>query len=90
MRKLPEVSDEELVIRAKRAYFTAARKEGRESPDMPSNTSDVVQVGEKEYVELHNGNGILAVYRVRNDGVLKRLVRWPRELETLTMGPLRS
>ena len=67
-----------------RAYFIAARKEGVEEVTcQPSNTSGVMELGGKEYVVLHNVNGILAVYRVRNDGVLKHLVRWPEGLEKL-------
>lgn len=34
----------------------------------------------RSYVVLDNANGILAVYRIRDDGVLKRLRRWPPEL----------
>ena len=32
------------------------------------------------YVVLRNVNGILSVYRVRNDGKLKGLRRWPAAL----------
>ena len=32
----------------------------------------------KLYVVLSNVRGTLAVYRVRNDGVLKGLKRWPK------------
>ena len=44
--------------------------------DQPSDDSGVVEVEGKSYVALVNVRGILAVYRVRNDGVLKRLKRW--------------
>jgi len=40
----------------------------------------VRELGDRNYVVLKNGNGILAIYRVRNDGMLKRLKRWPVEL----------
>jgi hypothetical protein len=30
-----------------------------------------------KYVVLRNVRGALAVYRVRNDGMLKRMKRWP-------------
>jgi hypothetical protein len=84
MRKLPKASDQELFARAMRAYFIAARKEGvEEVTAQPCNDSDLKVLDGKEYVVLHNVNGILAVYRVRNDGVLKHLVRWPEELEKL-------
>ena len=34
------------------------------------------------YVVLTNAREVVAVYRVKNDGALRRLRRWPRELET--------
>jgi hypothetical protein len=59
-----------------RAYFVAARHTAA-TPAQPSNSSCVEQIAGKQYVVLRNVNGVLAVYRVRNDGVLKRLKRWP-------------
>jgi len=72
-----EVSEDELMARALRAYWTAARKAG-EDADQPSSTRSCVEeaLGRK-YAFLRNGNRVLAVYRVRNDGMLKRLRRWP-------------
>jgi len=32
------------------------------------------------YVVLRNVRGVMAVYRLRDDGVLTRLKRWPSEL----------
>jgi hypothetical protein len=32
-------------------------------------------------VVLRNTRGVLKVYRVRNDGILKGLKRWPKEVE---------
>ena len=67
-----------------RAYFIAARKEGvEEVTSQPCNDSDLKVLDGKEYVVLHSGYTIYAVYRVRNDGVLKHLVRWPEGLEKL-------
>jgi len=44
------------------------------------------EAGDKDYVVLRNGAGILAVYRVRyigdGDEMLKRLRRWPADLGT--------
>lgn len=71
------LEDEEYVRRAIAAYF---RSSGPGQP-MPANTSSVVEHEDKFYVELHNVNGTLAVYRIRNDGILKRLKRWPKEVE---------
>ena len=75
-----EASDHELVTRAMRAYFIASKKEGGESPAQPSNSSAVTEFEGKRYVVLNNVNGILTVYGLRNDGVLKRLGRWPESL----------
>ena len=44
--------------------------------------ADVVEHDGKQYVILSNRSGIRAVYRVRQRGDLKRLVRWPAELES--------
>ena len=72
-----------------RAYFIAAKKAGYDSPDQPSNDSGLWELNGKQYVMLHNVNGILAVYRVRNDGLLKRMKsRWPEELEMACHEPL--
>ncbi len=75
-----EPTDDELLTRARRAYFLAGKKEGG-SVDIPSeHASGREEIGDHSYVVLRNGLGILAVYRLRNDGLLKRLKRWPKEL----------
>jgi hypothetical protein len=43
----------------------------------------VLEHAGKRYAVLRNAGGVLAVYRVRNEGTLKRLKRWPAELNTL-------
>ena len=75
-------SDDELRARAVTAYYRDARdarRAGRE-PDVPAGGGNVVEHDGKRYVKryvmLANVNGTLAVYRVRRDGVLKRLRRW--------------
>ena len=73
-------SDDELTSRAFAAYFRAAARNGVASPDQPANSSGVQEHGAKRYVVLANVNGILAVYRVRSDGILKGLKRWPKEI----------
>ena len=50
--------------------------------DQPANDSGVEDYKGKSYVVLRNVNSTLAVYRIRNDGILKRLRRWPIEIET--------
>lgn len=73
--------NEPLINRAFAAYFRAAAREGYDAVDQPANTSALLDREGKQYVVLHNIRGILAVYRVRNDGVLKGLKRWPKDLE---------
>jgi hypothetical protein len=48
--------------------------------EQPSNTSEVVRIDGRLYVVLRNQGGVMAVYRVRNDGMLKRLRRWPKRV----------
>jgi hypothetical protein len=73
-RKL-SLEDEEYVRRATAAWFRTG------GYDHPSNISEVEEHKGKFYVVLRNVNGVLAVYRIRNDEMLKRLKRWPGELE---------
>jgi hypothetical protein len=49
--------------------------------DQPANGAAVAEHAGRTYVTLSNVNGMLAVYRVRNDGMLKRLRRWPHEID---------
>jgi hypothetical protein len=76
-------TDGELVRRAMSAYYRSGYREGLSDQQVtiPANTSDVREHDGKRYVVLENVNGVLAVYRVRNDGILKGLKRWPKELE---------
>ena len=71
------------MARAMRAYFVASKKVvGAGVSRQPSSSSSAVeQYGGKVYVSLRNVNGLVAVYRVRNDGMLKRPRRWPKGIE---------
>lgn len=70
------VADEsDLLRRGFAAYFRSGAN------IQPSNGSGVAELNGKTYVVLLNTNGYLAVYRVRNDGMLKRLKRWPSALD---------
>lgn len=84
-----DVSDEELIARATRAWYMAARAKGYR-PDAPANDSGVEEHGGKSYVVLKNVRGPLAVYRVRNDGMLKALKRWPKALEPVKKSSLQA
>ena len=67
----------DILRRAMAAFFRGG------GTDQPSATdSGVQEVKGLTYVVLRNSNGILAVYRLRPNGVLKGLKRWPKELET--------
>ncbi len=66
----------DLYTRAIAAYFRAGERE------QPSESlSGCEELEGKQYVVLRSTAGTLAVYRVRNDGILKRLKRWSRELD---------
>jgi len=64
--------------RALAAYFRYPSKAG-EILQQPSRPLVVKHEG-KEYVVLSSVRGTLAVYRVKPDGFLKRLDRWPKEV----------
>ena len=68
------------VARAFAAYFSATAKTD-ELYMQPASSSGLRTANGHDYVVLENGNGVLAVYRVRNDGVLRRMKRWPKEIE---------
>jgi hypothetical protein len=75
-----------LTLRAIRAYERAADgpRDGYGWPyglPIPANDSGPVNAGGHDYVVLRNVNGVLAIYRVRNSGALKRLKRLPAGLQ---------
>lgn len=66
---------DDLTRRAFTAYF---RTGGTSQPEVGSG---VVAFDGKQYIVLRDKvRRVLAVYRVRNDGMLKRLRRWPAGL----------
>lgn len=70
--------------RAIKAYLKRASALG-EVVQQPASHPDLYTCdADRKYVVLDNCHGILAVYRVRNDGRLKRLVRWPAALSAAT------
>jgi len=70
-----KLNTERLTLRAFAAYPRTGHR------DRPSiDDSDVETVDGLDYCVLRNSNGVLAVYRVRNDGMLKGLKRWPAEI----------
>jgi hypothetical protein len=63
-------------VRALEAYFRSGGTEQTTSPQ----TFEIVG---KSYVVLNNVRGILAVYRIKPNGCLRRLVRYPRALNRM-------
>lgn len=64
------------------ARAVAALYRTERSPSQPDEAlSGVEQHGGKVYVVLRNVRGVIAVYRVRNDQMLKRLKRLPLDIE---------
>jgi len=81
LRILP--SEAALTRRAFAAYFHSADA----IVDPPAKTSGVRIHQGRLYVVLENGNSVLAVYRVRYDGILRRLRRWPDAITTSRTTP---
>jgi hypothetical protein len=67
-----------LTARAVRACIISATRAGIELPMIERTSVD--RIGGRQYVTLHAGSGVMAVYRVRNAGQLKRLKCPPPEL----------
>lgn len=66
----------------RRAFAAYFRSDANVTSLQPSSASGVQKAPDgKEYVVLRNTNGILAVYRIKTDGILKRLKRYPADLE---------
>ena len=79
-KHLASASDNEpLINRAFAAHFRSCNREGA-VPDQPANTSYLCELDGRQYVVLENVNGVMRVYRVRTDGILKELKRWPKEV----------
>ena len=69
------------VDRAMAAYYGRSRTT-QELYQQPSRVdSGEVEYNGKRYVVLCNVKGILAVYRIKVDGYLKRMKRWPKVLD---------
>ena len=72
---MKKATDANFLSRAMAAYF-------RSGADIqPASDSGVVAHEGRLYVVLRNVNRVLAVYRIRNDGMLKRLIRWPDAID---------
>ncbi len=72
--------DFNLEKRALSAYYTKSTRETGGSPIIPR-YPQCVTIREKDYVVVPGGpRGVLMVYRVKPDGLLKGLKRYPKEI----------
>jgi len=71
----------DLVSRAYTAYFAACRRAGALEDQPLTAASGEQTLGDLRYVVLRNSQRTLAVYRVRADGTLRTMRRWPGELD---------
>lgn len=71
--------DGELFARAAAAYYRAPRDDQAGQP-VPHRSYSAKHEG-RQYVVLASNDTLLAVYRMRQSGMLKRMRRWPREIE---------
>ena len=74
--------------RAIAAYFRTGTKEGWRCDQPSAADSGTVELNNRHYVVLANSRGILAVYRIKPDGLLRRLKRWPHALNTGEHAPV--
>ena len=81
MAQTPALDEALYLSRAMAAYFR--QRKGQEAvADQPSSgLSGLQEYQGKYYVVLRNIRGTLAVYRVKNDGYLKGLKRWPKAFD---------
>ncbi|ECX5877003.1 hypothetical protein H0K60_004462 [Salmonella enterica] len=73
------MSHEDILRRALAAYL----RSGAADPAFRQPATELCRVealGGLTYAVIRNVEGLLAVYRVRNDGMLRRMVRPPRAL----------
>ena len=78
------IVDEDLLSRAMAAWFKRAMGPGEvyQQPGYFSSYACRDSAG-KTYVVLANNYDVLAVYRLRNQGTLRRLRRWPKAVEAV-------
>lgn len=71
--------EDDVLRRAWAAYYRFADTSNPDQPSIP--ISGYEELNGLDYVVLRNHERTLAVYRVtRKDNVLRRLKRWPKEL----------
>lgn len=63
--------------------FGAYLKTDGITAEQPTSKSSVETVGDLKYVVLRGERRVLAVYRIRNSGLLRRARRWPLVLNNM-------
>jgi hypothetical protein len=63
-----------------RAFAAYLKFDGAAAAQPIATCSGVQQLDGLKYVVLANRNRVCAVYRIKNDGSLRRMRRWPMEL----------
>lgn len=72
----------EYVNRASAALYRQTLREGVQFNQPSSDSGIRADSNGRKYVVLENISGVLAVYRIKTDGTLRRMKRWPKEIET--------
>ena len=61
------------------AYF----KYSAANSAQPAGSPEFHEIGNREYVTLSNVKGLLACYRIQNNGILRKLPKPPKEIAAL-------
>lgn len=74
--------EREYLARAMTALYRSTLRDGA-TPQQPAESASgiVSDKAGRQHVVLNNAHGLLAVYRIKADGTLRRLKRWPKEVE---------
>jgi hypothetical protein len=71
--------NDDLFARAAAAYYRAPRADADGQP--AARHSYLAEHEGRQYVVLASTDAFLAVYRIRQSGMLKRMRRWPKDIE---------
>jgi hypothetical protein len=79
--------EQSYVERALAAYYREMVRQRRAGIhlDLPSSSGTYKEEWDgKDYILVRNGYRTLAVYRIKPDGFLRRLKRWPKAIDPTT------
>jgi|RhiMethySRZTD1v2_1073278.scaffolds.fasta_scaffold65883_1 hypothetical protein len=77
---MPATTD--FVPRAMAAWYRARRTDHTHAFPHQARCAQVTLGDGKHYVVLASSDAVVAVYRIKPAGFLRRLKRWPRQVET--------